>query len=103
MTQTRRKPRRIYTPQHIVAGIKAVSKLQAAAIDFVPPTIPAAGGQEVAPETHNGYCVKCREKKEVVTEGKKATKSSAMRPHGPCPDCGTQVSAFVSGAQSTSK
>ncbi len=44
-----------------------------------------------------GYCVKCREKRQI--KGGKVVKTSKGRPmaQGICPKCGTKVSRFLSG------
>jgi len=57
-----------------------------------------ASPEAFRPVTHEGYCVKCKGKKTVNTEGvEKAKNGTAMRAHGSCPDCGTPVNTFVDG------
>jgi hypothetical protein len=43
---------------------------------------------------YNGYCVKCREKRDF--EGKVRTSDSGRRmAQGPCPECGTTVTRIL--------
>ena len=38
------------------------------------------------------YCVKCKEKKEMVDPQEGVTKKGSVITKGPCPDCGTKMS-----------
>jgi predicted RNA-binding Zn-ribbon protein involved in translation (DUF1610 family) len=50
---------------------------------------------------YEGYCVKCR-KKVIVKQGKveKTAKGRSMA-KGPCPNCGTTVTRFLSNKESS--
>ena len=57
------------------------------------------GGGSVAEktETYNGYCVKCKEKRDF--EGQVAVTKTGMRmAKGPCPVCGTTVNRILGKA-----
>jgi hypothetical protein len=45
---------------------------------------------------YEGYCVKCREKKEVKDGKVVETANGRYMAKGKCPDCGTTVTRFVS-------
>jgi rRNA maturation endonuclease Nob1 len=48
-------------------------------------------------ETYNGYCVKCKEKRDF--EGTVAISKTGMRmAKGPCPVCGTTVNRILGKA-----
>ena len=42
-----------------------------------------------------GYCVKCREKKEVTEGEVKETANGRRMAQGTCPTCGTKVTRFL--------
>lgn len=44
--------------------------------------------------TYNGYCVKCREKRDFEGEVKTADSGRRMA-QGPCPVCGTKVNRML--------
>jgi hypothetical protein len=43
-----------------------------------------------------GYCVKCREKRQVKDGGVKELDNGRRMAQGACPVCGTKVSRFLS-------
>ncbi|HEY83796.1 MAG TPA: hypothetical protein G4N96_01600 [Chloroflexi bacterium] len=43
----------------------------------------------------NGYCVKCREKKDIKDGKVVTTKKGRPMAKGICPDCGTTVTRFL--------
>ena len=46
------------------------------------------------PETFNGYCVKCREKRDF--EGEEVEMANGRRAaQGPCPVCGTKINRML--------
>lgn len=48
-------------------------------------------------DTYNGYCVKCKEKRDF--EGQVAVTKTGMRmAKGPCPVCGTTVNRILGKA-----
>jgi hypothetical protein len=57
-----------------------------------------AAGPAPTPVTHDGYCMKCKTRRTVNTEGVLPTKNKAHRAHGKCPVCGTGVHTFKSAA-----
>lgn len=42
-----------------------------------------------------GYCVKCREKKQVANGEVKETENGRKMVQGTCPTCGTKVTRFL--------
>lgn len=46
-----------------------------------------------------GYCVKCREKREVEDAHIEETSQGRPMAKGPCPVCGTTVTRFLSAEQ----
>ncbi len=47
-----------------------------------------------------GYCVKCREKREIKNAAVEDTKSGRRMAKGKCPVCGTTVTRFLSNEES---
>jgi hypothetical protein len=59
--------------------------------------IDEGGGVAEKTETYNGYCVKCKEKRDF--EGEVAVTKTGMRmAKGPCPVCGTTVNRILGKA-----
>lgn len=59
----------------------------------------AAKAAKAAPAaSHEGYCMKCKDKKSVPTEGHVVHKNNMKSAHGSCPDCGTKVHRMVGKA-----
>lgn len=56
-------------------------------------------GKPVEAPTHDGYCMKCKAPKKVVTEGV-VSGPAADRVHGKCPTCGTSVHRFMKKSES---
>ena len=48
-------------------------------------------------KTYNGYCVKCREKRDFEGEVKE-TANKRLMAQGPCPVCGTKVTRILGKA-----
>lgn len=44
---------------------------------------------------HEGFCVKCRDKRTVVTAGEATHKNGMKSIYGSCPDCNTNVHRFM--------
>lgn len=42
-----------------------------------------------------GYCVKCKDKVEMVDPKEKKTKNGRLMMSGKCPNCGTSVNVFM--------
>ena len=49
----------------------------------------------IANVEHEGFCVKCRDKRTVVTAGEVEHKNGMKSIHGQCDDCGTNVHRFI--------
>ncbi|MEP6462350.1 MAG: DUF5679 domain-containing protein [Frankiaceae bacterium] len=48
-------------------------------------------------ETYNGYCVKCKEKRDFEGEVRE-TESGRRMAQGPCPVCGTKMNRILGKA-----
>ena len=48
-------------------------------------------------ESYNGYCVKCKEKRDFDGEVKVSEKGTRMA-QGPCPTCGTKMNRILGKA-----
>lgn len=59
----------------------------------------AARGTGQSMATENGYCVKCKTKRDFNVEGEAANKNGSKRRFGACPNCGTKIHRFVSGSK----
>jgi hypothetical protein len=57
---------------------------------------PADEGEPVA-ETYNGYCVKCKEKRDFEGEVK-VSESGRRMAQGTCPVCGTKMNRILGKA-----
>jgi hypothetical protein len=51
----------------------------------------------VVAETYNGYCVKCKEKRDFEGEVK-VSESGRRMAQGPCPVCGTKMNRILGKA-----
>lgn len=49
----------------------------------------------IANVEHEGFCMKCRDKRTVVTAGEVEHKNGMKSIHGVCDDCGTNVHRFI--------
>lgn len=57
----------------------------------------ASEGVGIVPDTYNGYCVKCKQKRDF--EGEVTISKTGMRmAKGPCPVCGTTVNRILGKA-----
>lgn len=46
-------------------------------------------------EAYKAYCVKCRDKKEIVDPKETVAKNGRPMMQGTCPDCGGKLSLFI--------
>ena len=47
---------------------------------------------------YNGYCVKCKSKKDITSGIESTTKNNMRMAKGKCPDCGTTVCKILGKA-----
>jgi ribosomal protein S27E len=55
------------------------------------------GGNQFMPE---GYCVKCKAKKQIIDAVEETTKNNRKAIKGKCPTCGTVIFKFLGGKAS---
>lgn len=86
-----------YTPHHIDGLIRATTKQRALAMRQQ--QAQAAKQAELAAiqaanAEHEGFCMKCKDKRSVITAGIAEHKNGMKSLHGECPDCGSSVHRF---------
>jgi hypothetical protein len=91
-----------YTPNHIDGLVRAATKHrhitqrhEEESQRMVAQQQNADRAAMIANVEHEGFCVKCRDKKTVVTAGEATHKNGMKSIHGECPDCGTNVHRFI--------
>lgn len=91
-----------YTPDHIDGLVRAATAHRQITMKHQEETQRVQAQQQNADRAaklanveHEGFCVKCRDKRTVVTAGE-ATHSNGMKSiHGACPECNTNVHRFI--------
>lgn len=105
-----KRPKRVYTANHMAAGVGLVGALQQRVLKeapmssgplaaLAPAPATAKGGAEEEPEILAGHCLNCGTKRAFKVEGEQALKNGAVRKYGTSEEagCGHQISHIVSG------
>jgi len=100
-----KSPKRLYSAEHIAAGVGMVGRLQQHVLAVAPTSIGPLSALNAPPsqlaslpEIMEGHCAGCREKKAFQVEGSDQMSNGTLRKYGKGV-CGHTVSTFVSAPQ----